>query len=574
MPRQLPRTVYMKTLPSQLIYFFQNKTTKRNFVMLWKFFAFLALIICLYSILFHVLMMFEGRYFSWVTGLYWTMTVMSTLGFGDITFHSDLGLLFTMIVLVTGVLFLLILLPFTFIQFFYAPWLEAQEKARTPHELPEDTRGHVIITSVDPITTRLIGRLVKQGIPYVIVTADLRLANELIDQGFQVVVGEPDLPATYKNLRIENAALALLTNDDLTNTNLSFTIREVSRDVPIITNADHDHSIDILEFSGNIQVFQFMKMLGESLSRRTLGVGMTTNIIGRFNDVLISEMPALETELVGQSLAEASIRQATGVTVIGIMEEGKFIGSSPAAVVTSKSILMLAGSSQQLADFDKQYTVKKTHKDDEVEVVILGGGRVGHAAAETLAEYGISYRIVEKRTIRTEGTDKDKFIVGDAADINTLKAAGIESAKSVIVTTHSDEMNIYLTFYCRQLRADLQIISRSILERNVPKLHMAGADLVMSYASLGAGTIYQLLQPDGISLFAEGLTVLSIKAGTQFIGKTIMNSGIREKTGCSVIAIKRAEEMIISPSPNIEIKDRDELVIIGTVENEKLILEL
>lgn len=564
----------MKTFPSQLIYFLQNKTTKRNFAMLWKFLVFLGLIICLYSVFFHVLMTYEDRDFSWITGFYWTMTVMSTLGFGDITFDSDLGLLFTIVVLLSGVLFLLILLPFTFIQFFYAPWLDAQEKARTPRELPEDFKDHVIITTVDPITMRLIERLVKQGIPYVIVTADLGQANELIDQGYMVVVGEPDRPSTYKHLRIENAALAVITSDDLTNTNLSFTIREVNRDVPIITNADHDHSIDILEFSGNIRVFQFMKMLGESLSKRTLGVGMTTNIIGRFNDVLISEMSALDTELVGKSLKQAGIRQETGVTVIGIMEEGKFIASSPHAVITSKSILMLAGSSQQLADFDKQYTVEKIQKENDVQVVILGGGRVGHAAAETLSQHDVSYRIVDKRTVNAGGPDKENFIIGDAADINTLKAAGIESAKSVIVTTHSDEMNIYLTFYCRQLRSDLQIISRSILERNVPKLHMAGADLVMSYASLGAGTIYQLLQPDGISLFAEGLAVLSIPAGAQFGGKTIMNSTIREKTGCSVIAINRRGQMVISPPPDTELEKTDELIVIGTVENEKLILNL
>ena len=565
----------MKTIPAQLIYFLQNKTARRNFGMLWKFFAFLAVIICLYSVLFHLLMMYEGRYYSWITGIYWTMTVMSTLGFGDITFHTDIGRLFTMVVLLSGVLFLLILLPFTFIQFFYAPWLEAQEKAHTPRELPEDIRGHVIMTSFDPITARLIERLDKQGIPYVIVTADLRLANELIDQGFRTVVGEPDRPSTYRALRIENAAMAVITNDDLTNTNLSFTIREVNRDVPIITNADHEHSIDILEFSGNIQVFQFMRMLGESLSRRTLGVGMTTNIIGRFNDILISEMTALDTELVGKSLTEANIRQKTGVTVIGIMEEGKFIASSPHTVITPKSILMLAGSARQLASFDQRYMVERFSKEDEVQVVILGGGRVGHAAADTLAQHGVQYRIVEKRSIRTEGGgDINNFIIGDAADISVLKAAGIETAKSVIVTTHSDEMNIYLTFYCRQLRPDIQIISRSTLERNVSKLHMAGADLVMSYASLGAGTIYQILQPDGISVFSEGLSVLSITAGVQFGGKTIKHSTIREKTGCSILAIKRQDQMIISPEPEFEITETDELIIIGTTENEKRIHNL
>ncbi len=46
---------------------------------------------------------------------------MSTLGFGDITFHSDLGRLFSIVVLFSGIVFLLVMLPFTFIQFFTPP---------------------------------------------------------------------------------------------------------------------------------------------------------------------------------------------------------------------------------------------------------------------------------------------------------------------------------------------------------------------------------------------------------------------------------------------------------------------
>jgi hypothetical protein len=59
-------------------------------------------------------MEYEGRQFSWITGFYWTLTVMSTLGFGDITFASDLGFVFSMIVLLSGIVFLLIMLPFRF----------------------------------------------------------------------------------------------------------------------------------------------------------------------------------------------------------------------------------------------------------------------------------------------------------------------------------------------------------------------------------------------------------------------------------------------------------------------------
>lgn len=564
----------MKFLFTQLLYFFQHKTAQRNLRLLSKFFLFLLGIVCIYSILFHVLMMFEDRYYSWITGFYWTMTVMSTLGFGDITFHSDLGLLFTMLVLISGILFLLIILPFTFIQFFYAPWLEAQEQARTPRELPEDVKGHVVITSVDPITTRLVEYLKRQNIPYYIITASVSEASSLLNKGYDVMVGEPDRPETYHRLQLDKASLVVVTNDDLISTNISFTIRQVSQDVPIVTNANQEHSIDILEFSGNISVYEFMKMLGESLSRGAYGVGHGANVIGRFDDLLISELPARYTALEGQTLAQSGLRQKTGVTVIGIMEEGRFMAPSPQSIIGAHSILILAGSTSQFQVFDETYPVTYTQDPDKPQVLILGGGRVGQVAARTLTQYGITYRIVEKRAIHANGPHSDFTILGDAADINTLKEAGIDSAKSVIVTTHSDDMNIYLTFYCRQLRPDIQIISRSILERNVSKLHTAGADQVMSYASLGAGTIFQLLRPNEVSLFTEGLIVMNRNAGSDLAGKTIMESRIRENTGFSVIAFRRNERLTVSPNPNTEIEEQDELIVIGTAENEKLFTAL
>lgn len=76
-----------------------------------------------------------------------------------------------------------------------------------------------------------------------------------------------------------------------------------------------------------------------------------------------------------------------------------------------------------------------------------------------------------------------------------LQRAHIMETPSVIVTTHDDDLNIYLTIYCRKLRPDVQILSRSTLDRNVPSLYNAGANLVMSHASMAASTIINLLSP-------------------------------------------------------------------------------
>jgi len=72
----------------------------------------------------------EGREYSFIAGIYWVITVMTTLGFGDITFHSDPGYIFAGIVTLSGVLFLLILLPFGMVSLFLAPWIENRLRYR------------------------------------------------------------------------------------------------------------------------------------------------------------------------------------------------------------------------------------------------------------------------------------------------------------------------------------------------------------------------------------------------------------------------------------------------------------
>ena len=162
----------MKILAAQFSSFIRSRRGRRNIRLLLQMLAMLALLVIIYSVLFHYIMRWEYRHheqrvqYSWVTGFYWTLTVMSTLGFGDITFQSDLGKMFSIIVLLSGTMFMLILLPFTFIQFFYAPWVEAQAAARAPRALPEEKAGHVLLTDYGPVATALISKLNQFGYPY------------------------------------------------------------------------------------------------------------------------------------------------------------------------------------------------------------------------------------------------------------------------------------------------------------------------------------------------------------------------------------------------------------------------
>jgi voltage-gated potassium channel len=204
-------------------------------------------------------------------------------------------------------------------------------------------------------------------------------------------------------------------------------------------------------------------------------------------------------------------------------------------------------------------------------VVILGGGRVGRAAANSLDKKNMDYRIVEKLSERE--FIKGKTIIGSAADIETLEKAGIRKTPSVIITTHDDATNIYLTIYCRRLRPDVQIICRSNLDRNVSSLHRAGADLVLSYASLGADSIYNILQRNRVLMFAEGLDIFQIKVPSSLKGKSLAESQIREKTECNVLAIGMDGKFVPTPSPSHIFEENQELILIGTLDSEKKFME-
>ncbi len=552
----------MKVIFSELLNLITKKQ-ERNIWILTKFLFALIAMVTIYSILFHFLMIFENREFSWITGFYWTLTVMSTLGFGDITFATDLGKLFSIIVLISGIVFLLTMLPFTFIQFFYLPWLDAQAKARVIRELPAGTKDHVILTTYDPVTINLAEKLSQYRHEYIIVLDDVQQAMEIQDLDFRVAVGDLGDPQTYRRLKVGDAALVVANVDDMMNTNIAFTVREISLTVPIVANADLDDSVDILELAGSTHVFQFMKMLGQSLARRVLGTSTRANVIGKVESLLIAEAPAMRTPLVGKTLLQSKLRETIGINVLGVWERGRFIIPTAQTPIHPTTVLLLAGSTDQFNAYDEKFGREEKYKEP---VLILGGGRVGRAAADALAERNIDYRIIEKNQKLIED---EHYIYGSAADINTLMAAGIKTTPSIIITTHDDPTNIYLTIYCRRLSPNTQIIVRANLERNISKLHTAGADLVMSYASMAANTILNLLKPDELLMLAEGLNIFRVVLPPTYIGKSLSESRIRSQTGCNVVAICEPEAMCINPEPSHRFSENNELILIGSGEAER-----
>ena len=515
-------------------------------------------------------MLREARTYSVLTSVYWTVQTMATLGYGDITFTSDAGRAFSLLVLTTGVLLLFVLLPFTLIQFVYAPWLEARNAARTPRELPQDTRGHVILTSYGPVEAALIQRLDQFGLPYVVIVDDAARALPLHDQGVRVMVGRVDSVDTYRRARVEHASLVATTLSDTANATATLTARQVSATVPIVATAMWENSVDLLKRAGCQQVIQLGELLGREMARRIASRGGgRTHVIGQLDGLLIAEAPAAGTSLVGLTVRESRLRERLNLNVVGVWERGNYAPGAANTRITEDMTLLLSGSRENLEAYDREI-----HTRDLVPsfAVIIGGGRVGRATSRHLSAAGIDHKVVDMATDRVQ--DWSRYVIGDATDPDTLKAAGIEQAASVAITTHDDDTNVYLTLHCRHVRPDLQILSRSTLEQNVPTLRRAGADFVLSYVPMEATAIFDIVRRGNLVLLAEGIEVFTVPVPAPLVGRAIANAALREQTGCNVFAVRRAGGAAAPPDINAPLEVGAELILIGDRADERRFFDL
>jgi voltage-gated potassium channel len=558
----------MKSIITILTVFLGNHRSRSNLKTLLRLLGVLFGLIVLYSVVFHGLMLREGEEHTWLTGLYWTLTVMTTLGFGDITFHTDVGRLFSILVLMTGVMFMLMILPFTFIEFFYEPWMKAQAMARTPRELPKETAGHVILTFHDPIAAALIPMLERYGHPYFILNATSAEALELYEQGIVVAVGELDDPETYRRLRLNRAAMLVTHRSETLNTNITFTAREFAPDVPILAFAYSDPARDVLELAGASKVVRLDQTMALALARRVIGTNCAAHVIGELNGLLIAEATVAGTKLEGLTVASSGIRQRTGLSVIGLWDHGQLAVVEPGMPITRQTVLLLAGTADQVDRYNSEFSRKD---GGSAHVVIVGGGRVGRLTSATLTEEGFDPVIIEREADRVADLDV-AVVLGDATHLEVLKQARVREASSVIITSHDDDTNIALTIFFRRLRPQAQIIVRCSAERNVRTLHRAGADLVLSSASMGANTIFNELRDSDNLLLAEGVCLFPSPVPESMAGRLVGECAVRTETGCTIIAVEHDGERVINPDIGYRLPEVGTLLMIGTLVAEERFL--
>jgi Trk K+ transport system NAD-binding subunit len=532
-----------------------------------RYLALLIVVVLFYGWLFHVIMAWEGQDHSWFTGIYWALTVMSTLGFGDITFETDLGRVFSSVVLVTGVVLLLIILPFLFIRFVYVPWLEQQRRGRLRalRSVPAEVEGHVLICANDPIALGLQRRLALAGVPAYVIEPDPDVALRMRDAGLPAVTGEIDAVETYRSAAAARARLVLANASDTVNSNIVLTVRELSGSVPVAALVEVEESIDVLELSGATHVLPLKERLGEHLANRVSAGSAHSNVVGKFHDLLLVEFPVHDTPLQGRTIRETQLREFTGVTIVGVWERGRFQPAQPNLELSRLSIPVAIGAPEHIEELNEVLVIYDANPNP---VLIIGGGKVGRAAARALKRREVPVHIVERKEElkRKIHGIPDRLFLGDAADRQVLDEAGIVETPSILLTTHDDAMNIYLTVYCRRLNPEARILTRVTHERNVEAIQRAGADFVLSYASFGVQTVFSIVQQRELVMLGEGVDLFYVPLPPSLADKTLAEAAIGARTGLSVIGVQQDARIITNLPADQRLARGSTLIAVGSPE--------
>ena len=134
------------------------------------------LLISLYGTIFMELMSREGQLDNVdpVTAVYWVITTMTTVGYGDVVFENLAGRVFSAIVGLSGIFILFaVALPLI-----VTPWLERLNR-ELPLRAPPKMRDHIIICGYNPIVEALAENFRRQRVPFLVIERSEETARKI-----------------------------------------------------------------------------------------------------------------------------------------------------------------------------------------------------------------------------------------------------------------------------------------------------------------------------------------------------------------------------------------------------------
>jgi voltage-gated potassium channel len=237
---------------------------------------------------------------------------------------------------------------------------------------------------------------------------------------------------------------------------------------------------------------------------------------------------------------------------------------------------------QTLASGELAGRIRRRRMQERVDAlsshyIVCGFGRVGKQVVDDLRQRDKACVVVETEPIALAGVAGDvPYVIGDAADDEILKRAGVERALGLVATTGEDPTNLFVTFSAHTLNPKLVIVARANNDTTVPKLRRAGAMHVISpYTISGRRIAAQLLHPaltDFLDVVMHSgalelwLEECKVAEGSDLHGKTVAEADVRRRTGANVLAVRRRDQgtILTNPPADLQFATGDVLIALGT----------
>ena len=258
---------------------------------------------------------------------------------------------------------------------------------------------------------------------------------------------------------------------------------------------------------------------------------------------------------------------------------------------TSSALYIVGGFVQMVAEgeitraFDAQLK-RNTIANMENHTIICGYGRIAQVMANQLAKTDRAFLVIENDPKKIALAEEKGFLVkvGDATDEDILKAVGISSSGVLATVLPDDSTNVFITLTARELNPDLLIIARGNLPSTEKKLRLAGANHVISPATVSGIQMANLItRPTSTDFLQEKdrhsslndllaqinvrLEELTISASSPLQGKTVGELEIRGKGAFILVALRRSEgELVTHPHSSMVLNSQDILIVLGHQE--------
>lgn len=311
-------------------------------------------------------------------------------------------------------------------------------------------------------------------------------------------------------------------------------------------------------------------------------------VIAFFIIAVIGFMITLNLSLVDAIYMTVITISTVGYESIGVMNTGAKVFSIFVILVSVGILGYVLGAIFRFlseGNINESWRLKKMIKEIEKlenHIIVCGAGESGSHVITELIKKNSNFVVIENDPdVILELKEKNcLYIEDDATNEEVLIQARINEARGLITTLPTDADNVYVVLTARGMNPKLHIISRSHEVSSKKKLMRAGANNVVSPDEIGGKKMANLMLSPHIQFFVDNIIdtknvsidmeEVMIHPESELISKKLRNSGIADKAGLIVLAIRRGEdEFIFNPKADEVLNVDDKMIVVGSKEQIK-----